>query len=324
MSTTTWMYGKFEGFPLKFVKIVWVEEFIMTHDPCCWVPWLVFGGFSRFGATPFLQWGPRSSVFHGTVVLPCRLGGFAVGETQRKNGIRWVIGCIYIYRIYLYTYKNVIWSDWGEIVCAKKLWKNIIPILMKTWRLDRILVFWWCHTRCLRTRFQQELMQKIGNRWCIWAVSKAFGYLQYLGVIIQPSYIGIIISHDKDLYEPLSIMECHIADFGLLGDDATSAIRSSRQSARDFLLETKMRRIYTVYNILYLYTTPVYLQQVYGHTPLHTHTHIMHVHLHMPCVVSMFHAFNAVSGAPPPLRVPCRRRRIKAFSLEVCSWIAGA
>ena len=118
MSTTTWMYGKFEGFPLKFVKIVWVEEFIMTHDPCCWVPWLVFGGFSRFGATPFLQWGPRSSVFHGTVVLPCRLGGFAVGETQRKNGIRWVIGCIYIYISYIFVYIqecDLKWLGWNSL-----------------------------------------------------------------------------------------------------------------------------------------------------------------------------------------------------------------
>ena len=199
----------------------------------------------------------------GASMSPWRIRSWGNPE-KKRDSVSYRL-YIYIYRIYLYTYKNVIWSDWGEIVCAKKLWKNIIPILMKTWRLDRILVFWWCHTRCLRTRFQQELMQKIENRWWIWAVSKAFGYLLYLGVIIQPSYIGIIIRHDKDPYEPLSIMECHIADFGLLGDDATSAIRSSRQSARDYMLEKRCAFMY-IFNR-------------YMGTHHCSRTYIMHVHL---------------------------------------------
>ena len=141
------MYGKFEGFPLKFVKLVWVEEFIMTHDP------LLLGSMVSFRRvfpvsvkTPILQWGPRDpSVFHGTVVVPCRLGGFAVGgnpEKKRDSVSYRLYMYIYIYRIYLYTYKNVIWSDlWNSL--RKKVVEEYHSNFnedLKTWSNTYVLI----------------------------------------------------------------------------------------------------------------------------------------------------------------------------------------
>ena len=43
----------------------------------------------------------------------------------------------------------------------------------------------------------------------IGAVTETAGYLAIRREIILPSYIGPILSHYKDAYEPITIIECH-------------------------------------------------------------------------------------------------------------------